>query len=148
MISEIKKQAADPNGPPPADIVENVYKPLPSHIKNDIGKKRSKKKLANRIRNKILGKRKQPKNLDEVILDDDVRFMTDADGNRVEMVAYDSGPRDRNRIIIFCPKENMEKLAKCEQALSDSTFVHPPGFKQVIIKMSYSINIFSHIVSC
>ena len=69
-----------------------------------------------------------------MILDEDVRFVTDDAGNRVEFVAYDSGPRDKNRIIIFCPKENIERLSKCDQGLSDGTFCVTQGFKQVNIQ--------------
>ena len=59
--------------------------------------------------------------------------MIDDEGNWVEFVAFDSGHMDHDRIILFCPKDNLEKLAKCEQSLSDGTFCTNEGFKQEFI---------------
>ena len=123
----------DKDGAPPADVVESTWRKLPKNVKVDMGKKDTAKKRAMRYRSKAKGKRRKAKKLDEIILDDETRFMEDDEGNRVEFVAFDSGHMDRNRIILFCPKDNLQKLAKCEQSLSDSTFCTTEGFKQVFI---------------
>ena len=123
----------DKDGVAPAEAVESEYRNVPKNVKIDMGKKETVKKRAMRIRSKAKGKRRRPKKLEEVILDDEARYMTDDEGNLVEIVAFDSGHMDLNRMIIFCPKDIIEKLSKCEQSPSDGTLCTTDRFKQVVI---------------
>ena len=132
-MENIKQKALDKDGVATAETVESEYQNIPKNDKIDKGKKETLKKQAMQIRSKAKGRRCRPNKLKEVILDNEAHYIKDDKGNLVEIVASDSDHMDRNRMIIFCPKDNIEKLSTYEQMLSDGTFCTTDGFKQVLI---------------
>ena len=61
------------------------------------------------------------------IFDDDSKFLKD----KRKFILYDNGPKNKNRIIIFSTRENLELLCRCETVASDGTFAKPARYRQV-----------------